>query len=153
MRVCVGGTFDRFHKGHKTLIKKAFEIVGNSGTVFIGLAKGDLVKNKKNIRPFYMRKRELEKFLVNKGFNNQSIIVPITNKYGLTLDEDFDAIVISPETEKIAIKINQKRVLKGKKPLKIIKIPYILAEDGKPISTTRIKNKGIDENGNIPQRH
>ena len=153
MRICVGGTFDRFHKGHKTLIKKAFEVIGESGTVFIGLAKGDLVRNKKNIRPFHMRKRELKKFLINKGFNNQAVIVPITNKYGLTLDEDFDAIVISPETEKIAIQINKKRILKGKKPLKIIKIPYILAEDDKPISSTRVKNKEIDENGNIFKRH
>ena len=34
--------------------------------------------------------------------------MPITNRYGLTLEEDFDAIVISPETESIAIKINKK---------------------------------------------
>lgn len=153
MRVCVGGTFDIIHKGHKTLIKKAFENAGKDGKVFIGLASGDLIKSKTNVKPFNVRKDELEKFLYNNRFANQAEIVPIKNKYGLTLDKDFDAIVISPETEKIAIEINKKRFLKGKKPLKIIKIPYVLAEDGKPISSTRINKKEIDEDGNILQTH
>ena len=149
MRVCIGGTFDRYHKGHKTLMKKAFEYAGEDGKVFIGLATGDLVKNKKNIRPTNTRRKEIEYHLLKEGLDKKAVIVPITSKYGLTLEEDFDAIIISPETEGNAIEINQKRVLKGKKPLKIIKIPFVLAEDGKPISSTRINNREIDENGNI----
>jgi pantetheine-phosphate adenylyltransferase len=47
------------------------------------------------------------------------------------------------------MEINNKRVLKGKKPLKILKISFVLAEDGKPISSTRINRKEIDENGNL----
>ena len=153
MRICVGGTFNKIHKGHKTLIRKAFENAGKDGKVFIGLATGDLVKNKVNIKPFDDRKDELEKFLHKNGFSNQAVIVPIKNKYGLTLDEDFDGIVISPETEKIAKEINKKRILKNKKPLKIIKIPFVLAKDGKPISSTRINKKEINEDGNILKRH
>ena len=37
----------------------------------------------------------------------------------------------------------------GKKILKNIEISYVLSEDGKPISSTRINNKEIDENGKI----
>jgi pantetheine-phosphate adenylyltransferase len=149
MRVCIGGTFDRLHKGHKLLLKKAFEKAGKDGTVFIGLTAEELVKNKENTKHLDIRKKELEKYLIKEGYNHQAVIVLIKNKYGLTLDEDFDAIVISPETEKIALQINLKRVLMGKRPLKIIRVPFVLAEDGKPISSTRINNKEIDENGNL----
>ena len=149
MKICIGGTFNQLHKGHKLIISKAFEYAGIDGTVFIGLAIGNLIKNKKNVKSFETRKNQLNRYMIKEGFNNQAVIVPIKNKYGLTLEKDFDAIVISPETEKTAKLINQKRLFKGKKPLKIIKIPFVLAEDGKPISSTRINKKEIDENGRL----
>lgn len=149
MKVCVGGTFNRLHKGHKSILGKAFEYAGRDGKVFIGLTTGELVKNKKNIKHLKNRRKKLEEYLLKEGLNNHAVIVPITNKYGLTLEQDFDAIVISPETEKIAKEINRIRVSKGKKPLKILKIPFVLAKDGKPISSTRINRNEIDENGNL----
>jgi pantetheine-phosphate adenylyltransferase len=149
MRVCIGGTFNKLHKGHKLLIEKAIESAGINGLVYIGLAKGSLVKNKKDIKSYYYRKKALEHFLDQKKFLKKTIIVPIDNKYGLTLKENYDAIVVSPETMKIAEEINQKRKQKGKHLLKIISIPFVLSKDGKPISSTRICNNEIDENGNI----
>ncbi len=149
MKVCVGGTFNKLHKGHRLLINKAFETAGANGFVYIGLSMGELTKNKKNIKPFSVRKKAIEHFLHQKNFINKGIIVPIDKKYGLTLIEDYDAIVISPETKKIAEEINLKRKQLGKKLIKIIEIPYVLSEDGKPISSTRINNREIDENGKI----
>ena len=46
MKVCLGGTFNNLHKGHEYLILKAFEVAGDDGSVFIGLAIGKLLKNK-----------------------------------------------------------------------------------------------------------
>ena len=77
---------------------------------------------------------------------------PIFDKYGPTIDEDFDAIVVSPETRKTAEEINFKRKKNGKKSLKIIEIPFVLGNDRKIISSTRIFKKEIDENGKIPKR-
>jgi len=48
MRVCIGGTFEFLHKGHKKLIDKAFEIAGKNGFVFIGLTTSEFTKRKKN---------------------------------------------------------------------------------------------------------
>jgi len=149
MKVCIGGTFNTLHKGHKSIIDKAFEVAGKNGSVFIGLATGKLLKNKKGTNPLKLRKKNLEKYLTKKRFINRATIKPIADKYGPSIEEDFDAIVVSPETIKTAEEINNKRIQKGKKPLKIIQVSFVLAKDRKTISSTRIINKEIDENGEI----
>jgi pantetheine-phosphate adenylyltransferase len=149
MYVCIGGTFNYLHKGHKYLISKAFEVAGENGSVFIGLTTTNIINNKKNIKSFNDRKKNLEIFLSENNFLEKSIIRPIKNKYGPSVEEDFDAIVVSPETSKTAEEINTIRVKKNKKPLKIVIIDFVLAKDGIPISSTRIKNKEIDNNGNL----
>ena len=149
MRICIGGTFNTLHKGHRVLLDKAFEKAGKNGTVYIGLSEGDLVKKKKYLKPLTERKKALEDYLLSKGYDKQSMIIPIHNKYGITLDEDFDLIIISPETKKIAEEINAKRKSMGKKPILIELVPYVLAKDNKPISSTRILNKEIDREGNL----
>jgi pantetheine-phosphate adenylyltransferase len=149
MRVCIGGTFNYLHKGHKMLIDKAFEIAGIDGSVFIGITSKELIKIKRDIKTLEERKKNLEKYLSEKDFLNRVTIKPINDKYGPSIDEEFDAIIVSPETIKTAEEINNKRRNKGKKPLKIIQIPFVLAENGKLISSSRINIKEIDENGRI----
>jgi pantetheine-phosphate adenylyltransferase len=149
MRVCVGGTFDYLHKGHRSLLQKAFEISGKNGHVYIGVSCGNLVKSKNDVKPLDIRIKNLEKYLEEKGFPKRFTIIPIEDKYGITLDEDFDAIIVSPETISIAEEINKIRIDKAKKPMEIIEIPFVLDENGKPISSTRIKNKEIDEDGRV----
>ena len=149
MKVCIGGTFNILHKGHKSLIDRAYDFAGKNGSVFIGLATGKLVEHKKSVKSLELRKKNLGEYLTKKGFISRSTIKSIEDKYGPSIDEDFDAIVASPETIKTAEEINKKRIQKGKKPLRIIQVPFVLAKDGKPISSTRIINKEIDENGEI----
>ena len=138
MKVCIGGKFNILHSGHKQLINKAFETAGTKGSVFIGITSTDLTKNKKNVKQLEERKKVLEQYLSEKGFLNRTIIKPIVDKYGPSIDEDFDAIVVSPETIKTAEEINYKRKKIGQKPLKIIQIPFVLAKNGYPISSSRI---------------
>jgi len=134
-KVCLGGTFDILHKGHKMLIDKAFSITNKNGSVTIGLTtdRYTITKNK-NAHSFNIRKQGLIRYLRSKNFENYEII-PIDDKYGPTLSEDFDAIVVSAETRKTAEEINRKRKQFGLKPLKIIEIPIVLAEDNLPISS------------------
>ena len=149
MRICIGGTFDLLHKGHKKLIDKAFKIAGKNGFVFIGLAVNKMTKRKKSVGKFEERKKKLKDYLFEKSFIDRALIKQITDKYGPSVEGDFDAIVVSPETIKTAEEINIKRVENGKKPLKIIQIPFVLAEDDKPISSTRIFRGKIDKYGHI----
>jgi len=152
MKVCIGGTFNVLHKGHKLLIDTAFQTAGTNGFVFIGLSIGNLLENKKDTKKYNKRKRNLENYLTKKEYMKHVVIKPISDKYGLTLEEDFDAIIVSTETKKTADEINIKRKGKGMKILKVITIPYILAEDSLPISSSRIKKGEIDENGKILKR-
>ena len=143
-KVVIGGTFNILHSGHKALISKAFEI----GETTIGLTSDVLARQikKTEIENFQHRKKELEDFIIAE-FSKKPKIVKIEDRFGFALEQDFDYIVVSPETCKTAELINAKRRENNKKPIKIIKIKFVLAEDGKPISATRILNKEIDRQG------
>ena len=152
MKVCIGGTFNILHKGHKLLIKKAFEMSGENGFVFIGISTGNLLKKKDNVKSFEERKKTLEKYITERGYTTELLIQPIKDKYGPSVEGDFDAIIVSPATYKVVEEINKKRKQKRKKPLEIIQIPFVLAKDGIPISSTRIKNKEVDSEGSVIER-
>ncbi|MEF8848171.1 MAG: pantetheine-phosphate adenylyltransferase [Candidatus Thermoplasmatota archaeon] len=149
MKVCLGGTFDFIHKGHQLLLDKAFSLAGKNGLVFIGVCSDEMIKNKNKNKSLKSRIKSVKKYISNKDFQSKTKIDKIEDKYGPAIEGDFDAIVVSPETHKVADEINQKRQKIGKKNLKISTIPYAMAEDGKPISSTRIRKKEINENGKI----
>ena len=145
-KVVIGGTFDVFHKGQEVLLKRAFGL----GEVLLGLTSNAMARKfkKREVKDFNLRKKELEDF-IKKEFKVKPKIVKIEDKFGPTLKEDFDYIVVSPETYKTAVLINKKRQKINKKPLKIVTIKSVLAEDRKPISSTRILKGEIDRDGNI----
>lgn len=148
--VAVGGTFDEFHRGHRVLLKTAFE-VGNR--VFIGLCSDDFVKKLRKphkIAPYEKRLEELKIFLRKRGVLERAEIFPLNDPYGVTVSRKrIDAIVVSKETEPRAHEINEKRKSKGMSPLKIVVIDMVLAEDYFPISSTRIWLGEINREGNL----
>ena len=143
-KVAVGGTFDKFHDGHKKLLSTAFELgekveIGVTSDAFGGL-KGDIDSCEE-------RMNSLKSFFSDKSNFD---IVPLEDPYGTTIyDEYFDAIVVSEETEPTAVKINEIRVSKGMDPLDLVVGSFVLAYDGIPISSTRIRKGEINKNGEI----
>ncbi len=140
MRVVVGGTFEFLHKGHRELIKKAFEI---GDFILIGITSDNFKEG--IIKNFDERRRMVENYA--KNFGKRYKIVKIEDKYGPTLDEDFDAIVVSKETKKTGDEINEMRRRREKKEMKIYEVNMVMAEDLLPISSSRIKNGEIDCEG------
>ncbi len=60
-----------------------------------------------------------------------------------------EAIVVSTETVHKAFEINKTRSKRKLQPLIIITVPMMRAEDGKLISSTRIREGEIDSSGNL----
>jgi pantetheine-phosphate adenylyltransferase len=145
-KVAVGGTFDRFHYGHRKLLEKAFEI---GEIVIIGVTSDVFGGKKGDIDPCDKRISNLNQFLVTKHHGN-FYISRLDDPYGTTIYEnDFDAIVVSKETEPTAIEINEIRKNKRMKTIKIVAIDFVFADDGIPISSTRIRNGEIDIKGHL----
>ena len=147
--VCMGGTFDPFHKGHEALLQKAIEI---SQEVLIGLTTD---KRAARNRPdshisFYAdRKDTLEDWLRSKDAHHMVKIVPLEDNWGpAALGEEFDGILVSQETEMMANKLNQVRKENGAAPLEVIVVPMVDAYDGDRISSSRIRSGEIDYRGN-----
>ena len=149
MKVCYSGTFNILHKGHKKLIDNGIEIAGKNGTLYIGVTEGKIIKNKKIVVPFDKRVKKIKEYLKLKKYEQRIVIKKIYDEYGPAINGDYDAIIVSPESIKNAERLNIKRMGNNRKPLKIIELPFVLADDNKPISSTRIYNKEIDEEGKI----
>ena len=149
-KVAVGGTFDEFHRGHKVLLMKAFEIGQH---VLIGLCSDEFAKKMRKphiTAPFEDRLKELKVFLEALNLSERAEIIPLNDPYGATVtDKCIDALVVSEETEKTARKINKKRSEVQLPPLTIVAISMVPAENCKPISTTRIREGEIDREGHI----
>ncbi|WP_290902725.1 phosphopantetheine adenylyltransferase [Ferroglobus sp.] len=147
MKVAVGGTFEPLHEGHKKLLDVAVKLGGEEMT--IGITSDEMARQRiRSVLPFEIRAENVRQYIKRKyGF--EPMIVKITNPYGKTLEVDFEYLVVSPETYEMAKKINEKRRELGKKEIKIVKVDFVLAEDGKPISATRIKRGEIDRYGRL----
>lgn len=144
-KVAVGGTFDKFHKGHKKLLDKAFKV---GDRILIGVTSDEFGGKKGDIDPCNVRMSNLEKFL--EKFNSRYSMMKLEDHYGSTIDDEtLDALVVSRETRPTANKINRIRERRGMNPLEIIVIDMVLAEDRKPISSTRIRKGEIDSKGRI----
>lgn len=152
-KVAVGGTFDELHKGHRMLLSKAFEI---GERVLIGLCTDEFVEKmgKPHVTATYeARLRDLQAFLKKLSLLDKAEIIPLNDPYGKTLtDKCIEALVVSEETEKIAVKINRKRSEMQLPPLTIVTISMVPAENCKPISTTRIREGEIDREGRLLKR-
>ncbi|AKB27721.1 Phosphopantetheine adenylyltransferase, type II eukaryotic [Methanosarcina siciliae T4/M] len=148
-KVAVGGTFQYLHDGHARLIEKAFEIAGN-GKVYIGLTSDEMLQKDHNIENYENRRVRLLEYIDEMGVPKEKYeITRLNDPCGPTIEEDFDYIIVSPETYPVALKINRIRAEKEKKPLEIVYVEYVMAEDGTPISSTRISKGEIDRHGRL----
>ena len=146
--VVVGGTFYPFHKGHKVLLKKAIEV---GEEVIVGLTSDRFARRKRTlIKPYKIRKKTLAEFFKKEVTFEKVKITQISNHYGPTIsDPNIEAIVVSPESRYRAEEINELRKKANLEPLTIIEIPFVLAENGEPISSAKILKGIIDTEGRL----
>ncbi|UPM45027.1 phosphopantetheine adenylyltransferase [Halocatena salina] len=154
MRVVVAGTFGPLHDGHRELFKTALEH-GDEGVV-VGISSNEFATETRQPDPrpipsYEQRKRQVKAMLNTVDEWNRSIeIRKFTDTYGFaSRDPLLDAVVVSPETDDAVTELNRRRTERGFDPLESIVVPYEYADDGTPISSTRIVNGEIDEHGQL----
>jgi len=149
--VAVGGTFDNLHKGHRELLLKALQIGEH---IIIGVSSDKFVSemNKPHKTASYEKRvRELRQLLRHLTVLQRTEVVPIDDAYGgvLLSKGPIEALVVSKDTQRVALMINEKRKEIGITPLKIVIIKMISSEDHEAISTTRIRRREIDREGHV----
>jgi pantetheine-phosphate adenylyltransferase len=147
-KVAAGGTFDHFHDGHLALLRKAFEV---GERVYLGVCSDEMVQSKGcHVQPLGQRLGRLLEAVFTEFGEERAEVVVIRDPYGPAVsDPELEAIVVSPETRVRAEEINRIRRERGLRELQILEIPFVLAEDGKPISSTRIRRGEIDPRGRL----
>ncbi len=150
-KVVVGGTFDYLHDGHVAILTKAFEL---GERVHIGICSDEmqllLRKDSAGIQLLDVRRPALEKLLRSRGWFERTEVKVISDAFGSAVeDAELEVIVVSPATRKRAEELNELRSSRGLKPLEIVEIPFVLAEDGKPISSIKIRYGEIDAHGKL----
>ncbi len=144
----MGGTFDIVHRGHLKLLKKSFEI---GLSVTIGVTSDEFVREKlnKHIKnPYPIRVQNLGDILQKEIKVNNYEITKLNDSFGpLMVSDKIDCLVVSSETEEKGTTINHLRSKLGLPAIDVVLIELVLAEDGIPISSTRIRSHEIDEDG------
>lgn len=146
--VATGGTFDEIHAGHVALLSKALEV---GDKVIIGVTSDEFVRGKKKINHDFSRRVANLKETIRKEFGGVNYeIAKLDNEFGPAVTTgNVGALVASAETQEKGSKLNEIRRKNGLAPAQIIVVPLIKAEDGKPISSTRIRAGEIDRNGKL----
>ncbi len=155
-RIAIGGTFECLHDGHRSLIRKAFELASGD-LVDIGLTSNEMAgRRDRDIPDYATRKNMLVSFIEDLDIDLKKYrIQQLYNPYGSTLTDNYDYIVVSPETHPVALRINELRQVAGLRPMEIVLLKFVMAEDDTPISSTRIVQGEIDIHGHLTnvQRH
>ena len=161
----LGGTFTPIHNGHRALFHTAFQTASydgaGTGHVVVALTTTELAKRTRSdpshaelLGPFQKRREGLETELdrIGGAYPASWEVVELEDTYGPAgTREDVDALIVSPEAkaQARANELNDHRVSNGLDPLEIHTAPFVVAEDGERISSTRIRNGEIDSDGRL----
>lgn len=148
--MATGGTFDEIHAGHIALLSKAFQVGDH---VVIGVTSDEFVakhKGKKLNHDFDHRVKDLKKVIAQEFGNVDYEIARLDSEFGPAVTTgDVGALVASAETKEKGGRLNEIRARNGLAPVEIIAVDLVKAEDGRPISSTRIRAGEIDWKGRL----
>jgi pantetheine-phosphate adenylyltransferase len=84
------------------------------------------------------------------GYNVNYTVAKLDNEFGPTITHGLvEALIASSETSHKGNEINNIRRKSGLNPISVVAVDILKAEDGSPISSTRIRAGEIDASGKI----
>jgi len=147
----VGGTFDRFHLGHKKLLQTALK---QANHIVVGITAKELIRSKELaaiIEPYEVRESEVLEWLSqNKKPGQQIHILPLQDMFGPTIqDTAIDVLVVTSQTRAGGEKVNLERMKRGLLKLPIVEADMVHDESGNYVSSTRIRKGVINRTGRV----
>jgi len=140
-RCLVGGTFDRFHDGHKQLLLAALEV---AELVEVWVTNDSMSSAKSPFLQSFEDRREAILLWADERITTHELE---DNLGPAPFRKDCDGIICTPETLSNCQSINEIRLNNGLLPLEIIEVSHSLDDIGGIISSTRIRAGLIDKNG------
>jgi len=140
-RCLVGGTFDRFHQGHKSLLNAALDC---AEFVEVWITNDSMSAAKSPILQTFEDRREAIIAWADERITTHELE---DNLGPAPTRKDCDSIICTPETLGNCQRINEIRLTNGLLPLEIIEVQHSLDEAGGIISSSRIRAGLIDCDG------
>ena len=135
MRTAVGGTFNILHEGHKALLDRAFD---DADEVLIGLTSDGMASDTRGtVIPYGLRLKALEEYVSIK--NKKWVVCEITDMFGPAVDiDDIDELVVSEETYRNGIALNEERIRRGMHPLSVSVVRMVNRPGGGKINASDV---------------
>ncbi|WP_337862822.1 pantetheine-phosphate adenylyltransferase [Nitrososphaera sp.] len=147
--VATGGTFDELHVGHIALLTRAFE---SGDHVIIGVTSDEFASKYKKLNHGFDERVHNLKEAIKKEFGASASyeIARLDSEFGPAVTTgDVEALVASAETGSKIARLNEIRQKNGLAPAQLVSVELVKAEDGRPVSSTRIRAGEIDSRGRL----
>ena len=133
----IGGTFDRFHAGHMSLIAAGLEHCKN---IQVWITNDELARSKdRRIQDWHYRQSDL--IDATSEYSSRITTHQLDDKFGPSLQStEASAIICTADTIQGCLEINSLREKDGFPPLDIISVERVTSWDGGPISSSRIRD-------------
>lgn len=96
------------------------------------------------------RRKRLEAYIKKAFPRRRHLIAKLDDFFGPGIaSKEVEALVASRETGRRVGLANSLRASRGYPPLELVVVDWVVAEDGKPISSTRIREGEIDKEGRL----
>ena len=145
----LGGTFDHFHVGHAALLHRAFH---TGRRVSIGVTTDRFLAELRKpsadrLQPYAARRRAVARWVRTHYPGRTVRIVPLENRFGRSIEEGVDVLVVSADTLSGGRAVNAERRRLRRRPVPLEVVPVVLADDLRPVSSRRIRSLEIDREG------
>jgi pantetheine-phosphate adenylyltransferase len=137
--VCLGGTFDRIHPGHRLLLSAAALLAMQR--LVIGLSRKTSRKaHSEMIESFAVRAAHVVQLIYEINPNLVIVIEPLDDRVGPAgVVPRIDLLLLSEETVEGGVEVNAVRTSRGLDPVHTAAIPTIILASGERLSSSHLR--------------